>query len=134
MFGLRRAVPLQKDSPAYRIAVGRTLIASSILAAPVLAMRVVGADSATAARVTWLTRMMAIRDGSLGAGALLAARRGDDASGWVLAGAVSDAVDAVVVANAIRQGRLRGPLPVGVAVGAAGVAGAGVVAALTARR
>ena len=97
---------------ALQIAAGRTLIAASIMAAPVITGRVMGTDTATARRVTWLTRMMAIRDGAIGAGGVLAARRsGAAAAPWLLAGAASDLVDAVVVGKALRDGRIKGVLP-----------------------
>jgi hypothetical protein len=118
---------------ALQIAAGRTLIAASIMAAPVLTGRVMGTDTATARRVTWLTRMMAIRDGAIGAGGVLAARRGGAAATpWLLAGAASDLVDVVVVGKALRDGRIKGVLPTLVVPVAAltAVAGAATAARL----
>jgi hypothetical protein len=120
-------------SLASQIGAGRTAIAAGIMVAPVLATRLLGADTATAQRVTWLTRMLAVRDGALGVGAAVASRSGGGA-GWVLGGAVSDAVDAVVLAAAIKQGRLRGALPAGTVVAAAATAAAGFVTAARLRR
>src|SRR5689334_15313676 len=97
-------------SLAMQIGAGRTAIAAGVLAAPVLSTRLLGADAATAQRVTWLTRMLGVRDGVLGVGTAAAARTGAGA-GWVLGGAVSDAVDALVLAAAVKQGRLRGIVP-----------------------
>src|SRR5690349_17432370 len=86
---------------ALQIAAGRTLIAASVLAAPVMAGRVMGTDTATAQRVAWLTRMLGARDGALGAGGAWAARKGGSAAmPWLIGGAFADAVDAVVVAGA----------------------------------
>lgn len=110
---------------ARQFSAGRALIAASILAAPVPAARLLGLDSATARRVTWLSRMMAVRDGALGVGGLDALRRGNDARPWLLGGAASDAVDAVVIAGALSSGRLKGVLPTAIAVGAAGLAALG---------
>lgn len=116
-----------------QLGAGRTLMAAAILAAPVAAARLLGADTATARRVTWLTRMMGVRDAALGVGALASARRGRGAAGWLLGGAVSDAVDAVVLAGAIKQGRIRGVVPSAIVAGAAATAAVGLVAAARAR-
>ncbi|MDT4903115.1 MAG: hypothetical protein QOH52_1131 [Pseudonocardiales bacterium] len=116
-----------------QIGAGRAVIAAAILAAPVPAARLLGADTATAQRVTWLSRMMAIRDGALGAGAVDALRRGRDPVSWLLGGAVADAVDAVVIAGALKRGRLRGVVPMSIVVGAAGTSALGVVTALRIR-
>ncbi|HEV7203692.1 MAG TPA: hypothetical protein VGN18_03735 [Jatrophihabitans sp.] len=115
------------EAMARQFSAGRTLIAASMLAAPVPAARLLGLDSATAKRVGWLTRMMAVRDGALGVGGLDALRRDGDARPWLLGGAVSDAVDAAVIAGALSSGRLKGVLPTAIAVGAAGLAALGVV-------
>jgi hypothetical protein len=66
-------------------------------------------------------------------GALVAARKGG-ARPWLLAGAVSDAVDAVVISAALRGGRLKGVVATATAPGAALAAGLGAVAALRLRR
>jgi hypothetical protein len=60
---------------------------------------------------------------------LLAASRGADPTPWVLGGAAADAVDAVVLAQALRSGRLRGTLPVIVTTAAAGATVVGVATA-----
>jgi hypothetical protein len=97
---------------ARQIPAGRTLIAASILAAPVMTGRAMGTDTATAQRVSWLTRMMGVRDAAIGVGGLLAARRGGAAATpWLIAGAASDLVDAVVLAKAVREGRIKGIVP-----------------------
>jgi hypothetical protein len=120
---------------AVQLAAGRTLFAAAIMAAPVPLLRVLGADAATAQRVAWLTRMTAVRDGALGVGGLAAARRKDGSvRHWVVAGAVSDAVDAVVIAGAIKQGRVRGVIPSAMVPLAGWAAVAGAVAAVGLRR
>src|SRR3954468_20923025 len=112
---------------ARQLALGRVGFAAAFLAAPVPALRTLGADTATAQRVSWLTRMMAVRDGALAVGALAADRRGGDPRPWLVAGAVSDAVDAVVFAGALKEGRLKGIAPSDVAPGAAAVAALGLI-------
>lgn len=119
---------------AARLAAGRTVIAAGILAAPVPAARLLGADSATAGRVTWLTRMMGIRDGALGVGTLDALRRRNGTGAWLVGAAVADGVDALVVASAIKQGRMRGIVPAGIVVGAGGSAVLHLVTAVRTRR
>jgi hypothetical protein len=119
---------------ALQLTAGRTLIAGALFAAPVVSTRFLGADTATARRVVWLTRMTAIRDGAIGAGGLAAVRRGADPVPWLVAGAVSDAVDAVVLAQAWKQGRIKGPAPAAVVPLGALAAAAGAVAAVRLRR
>jgi hypothetical protein len=119
---------------AVQLTAGRTLLASAIMAGPVVSLRLLGADTATAQRVAWVTRMTAVRDGALGVGGLLASRRGDGAAtGWLLGGAVSDAVDAIVIAHAVKQGRVKGIVPTLAAPLGAVAALAGVVTALRLR-
>ena len=122
------------DPMARQLALGRAGLATAFLAAPVPALRAMGADTATAARISWLTRMMAVRDGALAVGALVADRRGGDPRPWLVGGAVSDAVDALVFAQALKQGRLKGIAPTMVVPGAAVAAGLGFVTAARLRR
>jgi hypothetical protein len=130
----RRRVQLpDADSMARQLAAGRAVIAAAMMAAPVRSARLMGTDTATAQRVTWLARMMAVRDAAIGVGGVLAGRRGA-AAPWLLAGAVSDAVDAVVLAGALRQGRLKGVLPTAVVPMAAATAALGAITALRLRR
>lgn len=93
-------------SIALAIGAGRLVMGGVFLAYPAVSTRMLGLDSATAARVGWLARMAAVRDAALGAGTLAttAARRGQTA--WLLAGALTDAGDAGVIALAARSGRL----------------------------
>jgi hypothetical protein len=121
---------------AGQLATGRALVAAVMVASPVRTARLLGTDTATAQRVTWLTRMMGVRDGAIGVGGLAAARTdgGAAATPWLLAGAVSDAVDAVVLAGALKRGRLNGFVPRAVVPVAAGVAALGAVTALRLQR
>jgi hypothetical protein len=114
---------------AGQLGAGRTVIAAAFLAAPVPALRAMGADTATAQRVSWLSRMTAVRDGALGVGAVWALRRGGDPRPWLIGGAVSDAVDAAVFAAALRQGRLKGLRPAAVVAGGVAAAAAGLATA-----
>ncbi len=121
------------DAVAFGLALGRVGIGAVFLAAPVLSVRVLGVDTATARRIRFLARMAAARDIALGAG-VLTADAAPDAAPWLLAGAAADLVDAVVITAAVRQGALR-RLPAGaVALGAAVAAAAGTWAALRLRR
>ena len=117
---------LRPSNLARAIGLGRIAAGGGLLAAPVAAVRVLGMDTSTAKRVTHLARMGAVRDVSIGVGTLASARPG----GWLLAGAVSDAVDAAVIADAVRSGRAGGPAARLVVVGAAAIAAIGAVAAL----
>jgi hypothetical protein len=104
------------------VGAGRLAIGCAVLAGPVVSMRLLGVDTATANRVVWLARMAGVRDVALGAGTMggAAARRGQ--TSWLLAGALTDAGDALAVGLAVRSGRMdrtRGYL-----VAASAVAGA----------
>jgi hypothetical protein len=121
------SVPLSTRLPSARtigvsVGAGRVAIGAIFLAAPVTSVRILGLDTATAARITWLARMTAVRDTALGAGAVVSAGRGKGGAGWLLAGSMSDAVDAAVLAAALREGKLRGWRPQAIAVGALGAA------------
>jgi hypothetical protein len=131
-----RRIPLPApESTALQLTAARTAIAATVMAAPVLSTRFFGADAATAHRVEWLTRMTAVRDGALGVGGLLAARRGGAAAvPWIVGGAVSDAVDAVVIAQALRQGRVKGVVRAAIVPMGAAAAVVGAVTALRLRR
>jgi hypothetical protein len=113
---------------------GRTLIGLAFGAAPITAVRSLGVDGATAARMEWLARMTAARDTVLGAGTVAASRRGRGARTWLLAGAAADAVDAVALTAAAKSRRVGGVGAwVCVALGASGAV-AGLWAALGMRR
>jgi hypothetical protein len=107
---------------------GRIAIGVSFLSSPVTFLRLMGLDTATASRVTWLARTAGIRDVALGVGTVTATVTGRDDTTWLLAGAACDAVDAVITGAAAREGRigrLRGGL---VAAGAVGSVVAAVAA------
>jgi hypothetical protein len=124
----------EPDAMAFQLAAGRTAAGAVILALPVLSARLLGADSATAKRVSWLTRMMAVRDAAIGAGGLAAARGKGSATAWIIAGAVSDTVDAIVLTQAVRQGRAKGLTASAVVPVAAGAAALGALTAFRLRR
>lgn len=100
------------------LSVGRIGAGAGMLVRPELLAKSVGVDSATAARISWVTRMVGARDVALGAGTLLAARRGRHLGEWALAQAFSDAVDAVAFAGAVARGHAR-PLQGGAIVAVA---------------
>lgn len=124
----------EADALAVQLSVGRTAAGAAILALPVLSARLLGADSATAKRVSWLTRMMAVRDAAIGAGGLAAARGNGSVAPWIVAGAVSDTVDAIVLTQALRQGRAKGLTATAVVPVAVGAAAVGVLTAFRLRR
>jgi hypothetical protein len=113
---------------------GRTLIGLAFGAAPVAAIRSLGVDGATAARMEWLARMTAARDTVLGAGTLVAARRGHGTRTWLLAGAAADAADAFAITAAVKSRRVGGVGAWASGALGAGAAIAGVWAALGTRR
>jgi len=86
----------------FRMGLGATLVVR-----PANLAKTVGVDSATAAKVSWLGSMVGVRDIALGWGLVHAARRGDDARPWLLAQAVSDAVDAAAFTAAVAKGNAR---------------------------
>ncbi|MGN6608287.1 MAG: DUF4267 domain-containing protein [Jatrophihabitans sp.] len=118
---------------AFGFGAGRVAIGAVAIAAPEPASRLLGLDTATARRAAILARMAGARDVAIGAGTLAAALRGGSLAPWLLAGAFADAADATVVTMALQQRQARGPVPLGTAVGAAGSALLGVLAAARAR-
>lgn len=121
------------NTVALAIGVGRTVLGTSFLIDPVRSVRVLGVDSATANRMTWMAQMMAGRDAVIGVGTVASARRGSG-TGWLVAGAVADLVDGIAIGEAVRSGRLRGVLPSLVSAGAVGLAGLALAAAVGSRR
>ena len=72
---------------------GRALVGVALLAAPApIARAWVGADDTPA---TVLTRSLGARDLVMGAGLVLAAARGGDASRWLAGGVLADSVDGI---------------------------------------
>ena len=124
---------LDPRTVARSIGLGRVAIGIGFLADPVTSVRVLGVDTASAKRMSFLARMTAGRDIVLGAGTL-AARTPSAQAGWLAAGAVADGIDAVVIGACLRSGTLRGAPAAGIAVGAVGAAGLALLAALHLRR
>lgn len=115
---------------ARSIGVGRVLAGGGFLLAPVASTRILGLDTATAKRVSFLARMMAARDIVIGAGTAAASGESGRPGLWLLAGAVADATDAVVITGALKQGRARGPVAAAVVAVAAGAAAVATIGAL----
>ena len=106
-----------------RLALARAAAGVGMITQPRALPRVLGVDSAAAARMAWSTQMLGAREVALGLGAFIALRRQDPKAArlWLLAGLLSDAVDAVAVTAAIAQGRvskISGPVLVGISGGA----------------
>ena len=112
----------------YALSATRAAIGVSMLARPEVLPKALGADSTTAARLAWLTRMVGARELALGAGTLVALRRGKDAEEWAYAQLLSDAVDALAVGAALARGHVRVVPGAAVVAAAATGAAAGVVA------
>jgi hypothetical protein len=121
---------LAPDAIACSIGLGRLLLGGGFLIAPVASTRVLGVDTATAKRVSFLAQMMAARDMAIGAGTALSSTRGRGPAGWLLAGAVADATDAVVIAGALKSGRARGPVASGIVGGAVALSAVAVFGAV----
>ena len=110
------------------LGLARSVLGVAFLAAPAVSVRVLGMETATAKRVTYLARMAAARDIGLGAG-LLAAGPGPSSVPWLVASAAADTVDALAIAGALRTGAARGVTAAGVVIGATASAAAGFWAA-----
>ena len=105
----------------------RVGVGAGFLAAPVFSVRMLGVDTATASRLTFLARMAAARDGALGVGTVYSLLRRRSPAPWLLAGAFCDACDAAFIGLAAKQRKLdpvRAGLVVASAAGAAALAGA----------
>ena len=135
MSGTASAVPrVLADPVRVGVALGATRVALGVgfLVAPVSSTRMLGLDSATAKRITFLARMTAVRDVVLGAGTVVSRRQPAALRYWVLAGALADLGDAAAISGAVRSrvgGGLLARAMVGGAAGAAvlgGWAGAGI--------
>jgi len=110
------------------VAAGRVAAGVGFLARPDLFPKMLGVDSGTAARMSWLGRMFGAREVALGAGLLLAGRSPEAARPWLLGGVVADAVDAVALGAAVRSGVVRAPVGLAFAAMGAAATGTGVVA------
>ena len=113
-----------------RLALGRAAVGVSMLARPTLLPRALGVDSATAKRMAWSSQMLGARELALGLGTWTALRQQNARAArlWLMAGLLSDAVDALAVGAAAASGRVNRLAGAGVAV----VAGGAVAAQLTA--
>lgn len=124
----RRVLP-SPQAVVLALGLGRLGIGAGFLAAPVLSTRVLGVDTGTAKRVSFLARMAAARDIGLGGG-LLSAGPSPAAVPWLVTGAGCDVVDAIVILGAMRKRITGGPVAIGVSVGALGAAALGARAAV----
>jgi hypothetical protein len=107
-----------------RLSLARAAVGVSMITRPAMSPGLLGIDSATAARMAWNTQMLGGREVALGLGTWAALRRdarsgGSGARLWVMAGLLSDAVDALAIGAAVVRGRVSKPRG-GVAVAAAG--------------
>ena len=107
-----------------RLSLGRAAVGVSMLTQPRLLPAVLGVDSAAASRMSWSTQMLGAREVALGLGAFVALRKGEPRAArlWLMAGLLSDAVDALAVGAAVARGRvskITGTAVVGIAAGAA---------------
>lgn len=110
-----------------RLALGRTGIGVVMVANPTLMPSTLGVDDASAERMGWVVQMLGAREIALGLGALASSRAGDrrGARLWLMAGVLSDTIDALAVARAVGAGRLSQPLGGAVVATAAGAAAIG---------
>jgi hypothetical protein len=116
-------------SPTVVLGASRLALGGIFLAFPVPSVRLLGVDSASAARLSWLARMAAARDLALGVGVLRAAVTQRGRVPALLGSALVDAADAVLIAVAARDARVDRVRGLAMAAGAAGAACAGIVAA-----
>ena len=103
------------------LAAGRTVVGLSMLARPGLLPAVLGVDRASRDRMGWAVQMLGAREVALGIGALVSRK---EPRLWLLAGLLSDSVDALAVGHALRKGqvgRLAAPGLIAVAAGAAAI-------------
>ena len=114
--------PRGTDDRLTALGLVRVGVGLGMLARPTALPRMMGIDSVTAAKITWLVSMASVRDAALGAGLIHAVRSNRDPRAWLIACAVSDAVDALAFGVASTRGRVRTSLGAGAALSA--VAGA----------
>lgn len=115
--------PQTSQKVAQGVAVGRILYGLGMLLAPRMLLKPAGVSDPVGPFL-WLARIFGIRDFMLGTGALVALlNESDAATGWVAAGAASDAADSV--ATLVWRDELGNKaLPAGLFAASAGVLGA----------
>ena len=111
-----RSILVQKLRDPRGLALGRTAVGVTMLTRPGLVPQLLGTPTDAHESMAWAVQMLGAREVALGVGAL-ASRR--ESRLWHAAGLLSDAVDAVAVASALRKGRVRATTGVGLVVIAA---------------
>lgn len=99
------------DPLIWGLGITRIAIGTGLILSPVGLARGLGIDADTARRVGWMARIAGAREIGIGAGTLIAWRRGESLDAWVGAQAFSDGVDAVAFAVTAARGdvgRVRG--------------------------
>lgn len=98
---------LERARPEH-LALGRTGAGLVMVASPRSLPQRLGVDSAASSRTSWVVQMLGAREIALGLGTLAALRSGDRAAArlWLMAGVLSDAVDALAVGSATARGQL----------------------------
>ena len=91
-----------------RLSLGRAAAGVSMITRPTMLPGLLGVDSAAATRMGWSTQMLGAREVALGLGTFVALRKGVGRSArlWLMAGLLSDAVDALAVGAAVARGRV----------------------------
>ena len=122
---LRRPPDLSLDRALAGLALSRAAARLGMLLRPALLPAGLGTPRAASAGAGWVVQMLGAREVGLGLGAYAAGRRRDRRAErlWLLAGLVTDALDAVAVGRATGAGDV---------ARAQGVAGVGVAATATA--
>ena len=105
------------------LALARSAVGVSMITRPRTLPSLLGVDSATSGRMSWSTQMLGAREVALGLGTFVALRKGEPRAArlWLMAGLLSDAVDALAVGAAVARGRvskITGTAVVGIAAGA----------------
>lgn len=90
------------------LALGRAGVGAVMVVRPRTLPQGMGVDSAASARTSWVVQMLGAREIGLGLGTYAALRSGDRRAArlWLMAGVLSDAVDALAVGAAVAQGRV----------------------------
>jgi peptide-methionine (R)-S-oxide reductase len=91
----------RRRAALYLLAAGRFGAGAAGLVRPADLPRLLGVDRVSAERTAWIVRMAAARDLALAAGLIVALRNRDGSErGWLVAGALADAVDAAALGRA----------------------------------